>query len=75
LRTNGVGKTTLLDTLRIATWPFVKAFDLASQSGKSATIGIDDVRRAPNEQEAFEWRIPAKISVNGDWSPTHLDKT
>jgi predicted ATP-binding protein involved in virulence len=35
---NGAGKTTLLDAARIAVWPFVKAFDLASQTGKSATI-------------------------------------
>ncbi|NQZ09812.1 MAG: AAA family ATPase, partial [Algicola sp.] len=72
---NGVGKTTLLDTLRIATWPFVKAFDLASQTGKSATIQIDDVRRVPNEQGDVEWRIPAQVSVTGDWSQNHLDQT
>ena len=35
---NGMGKTTILDAARIALWPYVKGFDLGSQTGKSATI-------------------------------------
>ena len=31
---NGAGKTTLLDAARVALWPFVKGFDLGSQTGK-----------------------------------------
>ena len=30
---NGAGKTTVLDAVRIALWPFVKGFDLGSQTG------------------------------------------
>ena len=53
---NGGGKTTLLDALRIAVWPFVKGFDLGSQAGKSATIQIEDVRikQMINSMEAQE---------------------
>ncbi|MGF1869692.1 AAA family ATPase [Photobacterium indicum] len=38
---NGAGKTTIIDAARIAMWPLVKAFDLRSQTGKSATIQKD----------------------------------
>lgn len=48
---NGAGKTTILDAVRIALWPFVKGFDLGSQTGKSATIQIEDVRLERREQE------------------------
>ncbi|MFT5163287.1 MAG: putative ATP-binding protein involved in virulence, partial [Alteromonadaceae bacterium] len=65
---NGAGKTTLLDAARIAVWPFVKAFDLASQTGKSATIQIEDVRGEPNEQGDLEPRIPAVVMASGQWS-------
>ncbi|MCB1674418.1 MAG: AAA family ATPase, partial [Pseudomonadales bacterium] len=30
---NGGGKTSILDAVRIAVWPFVKGFDLGSQTG------------------------------------------
>ena len=48
---NGAGKTTILDAVRIALWPFVKGFDLGSQTGKSATIQIEDMRIERREQE------------------------
>lgn len=48
---NGAGKTTILDAVRIALWTFVKGFDLGSQTGKSATIQIEDMRIERREQE------------------------
>ncbi len=59
---NGAGKTTILDAVRIALWPFVKGFDLGSQTGKSATIQIDDVRLRPVEQD-MEPTIPSSITA------------
>jgi predicted ATP-binding protein involved in virulence len=64
---NGAGKTTLLDAARIALWPFVKAFDLGSQTGKSATIQIEDVRLALHSNENMEPQIPAKVTATGKW--------
>lgn len=67
---NGAGKTTVLDAVRIALWPFVKGFDLGSQTGKSATIQIDDVRLRLAEQD-MEPVLPAAVSARacqlGEW--------
>jgi predicted ATP-binding protein involved in virulence len=61
---NGAGKTTILDAVRIALWPFVKGFDLGSQTGKSATIQIDDVRLLRNQQN-MEPVLPSEIIATG----------
>lgn len=66
---NGAGKTTVLDAVRIALWPFVKGFDLGSQTDKSATIQIDDVRLERREQE-MEPVLPAQITAKA----SELDK-
>jgi len=62
---NGAGKTTLLDAARIAMWPFVKAFDLGSQVGKSATIQIEDVRRIKPPDGGMEAIIPSRVISTG----------
>lgn len=59
---NGAGKTTILDAVRIAMWPFVKGFDLGSQTGKAATIQIDDVRLRRFDQN-MEPALPAEIEA------------
>lgn len=64
---NGGGKTTLLDAIRIAVWPFVKGFDLGTQTGKPATIAIDDVRRVLQVEGNMEPQTPSKVVVKGDW--------
>lgn len=65
---NGGGKTTLLDAARIALWPFVKGFDLGSQTGKSATIAIEDVRLVHQIEGNMEpARESSKIAVGTDW--------
>jgi predicted ATP-binding protein involved in virulence len=63
---NGGGKTTLLDALRIAVWPFVKGFDLGSQTGKSASIQIEDVR-IKQVGKSMEPQVPAVIEAAGHW--------
>jgi predicted ATP-binding protein involved in virulence len=72
---NGAGKTTLLDATRIAVWPFVKAFDLGSQTGKSATIQIDDVRKVMRENGNMEPVTPSKIIANGQWQDNSTFET
>lgn len=64
---NGGGKTTLLDALRVALWPFVKGFDLGSQTGKSATVQIEDVRIARVGQ-SMEAQLPSKVQAEGFWT-------
>lgn len=59
---NGAGKTTILDAVRIAMWPFVKGFDLGSQTGKAATIQIDDVRLRRFDQN-MEPALPSEIEA------------
>ncbi|WP_300675398.1 AAA family ATPase [Desulfoluna sp.] len=63
---NGGGKTSILDALRIAVWPFVKAFDLGSQTGKSATIQTEDVRRIKGDSGEMEPRVPSTVRVSGN---------
>ncbi|CAI1752741.1 MULTISPECIES: AAA family ATPase [Serratia] len=65
---NGAGKTTILDAVRIALWPFVKGFDLSSQTGKSATIQIEDVRLERREQE-MEPILPCQITAQATGIP------
>ena len=65
---NGGGKTTILDAARVALWPFVKGFDLGSQTGKAATIQLADVRLARQGDFDMEPQIPSWIEAKGDWS-------
>lgn len=68
IASNGGGKTTILDAARVALWPFVKGFDLGSQTGKSATIQIEDVRLAQLRSGNMESQIPSVIEAWGRWS-------
>lgn len=71
---NGGGKTTILDAARVALWPFVKGFDLGSQTGKAATIQLADVRLARQGEFDMEPQIPSRIEAQGDWSPERTDQ-
>lgn len=62
---NGAGKTTILDAARVAVWPFVKGFDLGSQTGKGASIQIDDVRTIRQTNGNMEAQPPSIISATG----------
>lgn len=65
---NGGGKTAILDAARVALWPFVKGFDLGSQTGKSASIQLADVRLARRGNFDMEPQMPSQIEARGDWS-------
>ena len=58
---NGQGKTAILDAIRVALWPYVSQFDLASSTlvGPGNTITIDDVRIV----KASDVSSPATIGV------------
>ena len=62
---NGAGKTTVLDAARVALWPFVKGFDLGSQTGKGASIQQDDVRLVKQPDGNMEAQIPSTIRATG----------
>lgn len=64
---NGGGKTSVLDAARIAVWPFVKGFDLGSQTGKSATVQIADVRRQWMGGGTMEAQVPSVVRALGEW--------
>tara|TARA_R110001583_G_scaffold66746_3_gene191492 strand:+ start:17513 stop:18952 length:1440 start_codon:yes stop_codon:yes gene_type:complete len=76
---NGQGKTTILDAIRVALWPYVSQFDLAKSTfGEPAnTITIDDVRITKsgnrNSSAAFgvldemARQMPSSILVKGNY--------
>jgi predicted ATP-binding protein involved in virulence len=70
---NGAGKTTLLDALRVALWPFVKGFDLGSQTGKAANIYPLDVRLVKHAEGNMEPQLPSKITMTGCWATDKPD--
>lgn len=72
---NGAGKTTLLDAARVALWPFVKGFDLGSQTGKAANIHMRDVRLIQQFSGNMEPQLPCRILTTGQWSPDATEKT
>ncbi len=65
---NGAGKTTVLDAARVALWPFVKGFDLGSQTGKAANIHLLDVRLTKQIDGNMEPQLPCRISAAGQWA-------
>lgn len=65
---NGAGKTTVLDAARVALWPFVKGFDLGSQTGKAANIHPLDVRLTMQIDGNMEPQLPCRISADGQWA-------
>ena len=66
---NGEGKSTLLDAIRIAVWPFIKGFDLArtsfNDSGNSITIS--DAHITPTENGDMFRHLPCEIVTSGDY--------
>lgn len=65
---NGAGKTTLLDAVRVALWPFIKGFDLGSQTSKAADISSLDVRLIQQIDGNMEPQVPCQIMAVGQWS-------
>lgn len=71
---NGHGKTTVLDALRVAVWPFIKGFDLGSQTGRGATIQVADVRLARRNDGNMEPQLPSRIEAVGDWDDANAGR-
>lgn len=62
---NGQGKTSILDAIKVALWPFVAGFDLGSTARDSTGIHIDDARKDQVASHEMEWRLPSKIHASG----------
>lgn len=66
---NGQGKSTILDAIKVALWPYVAGFDMGSTTNDVTSIQIDDVRRAQADEKvdafSMEWRLPAEIKAIG----------
>ena len=62
---NGQGKTTVLDAIKVALWPFVAGFDLGSTTNDTTGIHIDDVHRQQVQTHEMDWRLPAEIKATG----------
>lgn len=67
---NGQGKTSLLDAIRIALWPYVSCFDIAknAQADAGNGISINDVRllKMPNSDMARQ--LPTKVIMAGRYN-------
>ncbi len=76
---NGQGKSTILDAIRIALWPYVSQFDLAKTPYKDPanTITIDDVRTiktSTQQSKAFgaldemARQLPSSVTATGEYN-------
>ena len=48
---NGQGKTSVLDAIRIALWPYISAFDVVVGTMPNSGIEVDDVRLVRNNKQ------------------------
>jgi predicted ATP-binding protein involved in virulence len=74
---NGAGKTTILDAVRIALWPYATSFDLANNgfNDPANTITIDDVTKAMVSEDGEARLLPSRISVTGEvFDVTHWSR-
>jgi predicted ATP-binding protein involved in virulence len=62
---NGQGKTSILDAIKVALWPYVSGFDLGSTTNDTTSIQVDDVRRENSKVHEMEWRLPSEINLKG----------
>ncbi|MBV4547004.1 AAA family ATPase [Pseudomonas triticicola] len=65
---NGQGKTSLLDAIKVALWPFVRGFDL----GNAPLTGIqsDDVFLRPVNAHQMEPSLPARLTAHAELQGT-----
>lgn len=66
---NGQGKSSLLDAIKIALWPYLAGFDLGSITLDTTGIQIDDVFREKLAAHQMEWRLPCVIESYGTIEP------
>lgn len=66
---NGQGKSTLLDAIRIALWPYVASFDLARPAFNDPGNGItvNDVRMVRMSASDMARQLPAEVAMSGDY--------
>lgn len=60
---NGQGKSSILDAIRIALWPYVSGFDLGKQTNISTGIEVSDVFRLKAEAGNMEPVMPSSINA------------
>ncbi|MDU6410543.1 MAG: AAA family ATPase [Yersiniaceae bacterium] len=72
---NGFGKTSLLDAIRVALWPFIASFDLAQAQANDAanSISIDDARLVQLSANNMARQLPAEIAAKGDYGTGKLE--
>lgn len=62
---NGQGKTTVLDAIKVALWPYVAGFDMGRTTSDTTGIDPNDVRREQVRAHEMEWRLPTEICAMG----------
>lgn len=74
---NGQGKSTLLDAIRVALWPYVHGFDLASSGVADPANGIviDDVHLFDLEVGNMVRQLPCQISLTANYGDSDQPKT
>ncbi|OOE40513.1 hypothetical protein BZG06_15040 [Salinivibrio kushneri] len=66
---NGQGKSTLLDAIRIALWPYVASFDLARSTFNDPgnSITVNDVRMVRMPANDMARQLPTEVIMSGDY--------
>lgn len=66
---NGQGKSTLLDAVRIALWPYVSSFDLSSTgyNDPANSIAIGDARLQRMSDGSMSRCLPSSVQMTGDY--------
>ena len=72
---NGQGKSSLLDAIRIALWPFVSSFDLARNAfnDPNNAIPIDDVRLLKLSGGDMARQLPTQVLMTGDFGSGQIN--
>lgn len=61
---NGKGKTSLLDAVKVALWPYVRGFDLGSMTNDYTGIHPDDVFLRPLKAHQMEPSLPTRLTAH-----------
>jgi predicted ATP-binding protein involved in virulence len=61
---NGQGKTSLLDAIKVALWPYVRGFDLGSTTNDTTGIHPEDVFLRPLAAHQMEPSLPARLTAH-----------
>lgn len=61
---NGQGKTSLLDAIKVALWPYVRGFDLGSTTNDTTGIQPDDVFLRPVKAHQMEPTLPSRLTAH-----------